>query len=356
MGIRYYDITSLFSNPREANIILHGFFVLPASHMINSTPPIEQPAPGMGSFATISPNETSHFEESSCVRAGFPNEVSFTGIDFNLPVTASTLDANFEIDLESLSQIAAGPVDITPRRQDGLHDTPFTNPFANDLPQQNLSDIFRDEIPSQEYDFSRSLETNPNILSATPETSFSSSHYDQVTPHDIFSLNIPSQDSLETNPYQPPPSKEYDSSRNLETSPNVLSATPQTSFSSNDFNQDKVSEIFVSESPDIQATHLIGPSTMQETRNDSDLTSIPIPDTPSPSSPASNNNSSPDRHSCSQCSATFKRTGDVKRHEKVHIPGQRRFHCWQLGCERNGRRGFYRRDKLRDHEKQVHGL
>jgi hypothetical protein len=62
------------------------------------------------------------------------------------------------------------------------------------------------------------------------------------------------------------------------------------------------------------------------------------------------------RHICRLCSSTFKRKGDLRRHSKKHFPEQAGFHCRHPHCERNGRNGFYRRDKLIAHQKQVHNL
>jgi hypothetical protein len=62
------------------------------------------------------------------------------------------------------------------------------------------------------------------------------------------------------------------------------------------------------------------------------------------------------RHVCRLCSSTFKRKGDLGRHWKKHLPEQANFHCRHPHCDRNGRNGFYRRDKLIAHQKQVHDL
>lgn len=66
--------------------------------------------------------------------------------------------------------------------------------------------------------------------------------------------------------------------------------------------------------------------------------------------------SSPDAHICSYCHLKFTRSSDLKRHKGRHFPEQWGFHCKQSGCERKGQKGFYRRDKLIAHERQVHGM
>jgi hypothetical protein len=50
------------------------------------------------------------------------------------------------------------------------------------------------------------------------------------------------------------------------------------------------------------------------------------------------------------CSATFSRPGEYRRHMKKH--GGRSFPCTQPGCSMS----FYRRDKLRDHLRQLHKM
>jgi hypothetical protein len=64
----------------------------------------------------------------------------------------------------------------------------------------------------------------------------------------------------------------------------------------------------------------------------------------------------PKDHLCDRCSSAFSRAGDLRRHYKVHFPHHRTFHCLIEGCNRSGERGFYRRDKLHDHQRQAHGF
>jgi hypothetical protein len=44
----------------------------------------------------------------------------------------------------------------------------------------------------------------------------------------------------------------------------------------------------------------------------------------------------------------------LSRHYKVHFPTERRFHCHEVGCDRNGKNGYYRRDKLYDHQRKIY--
>jgi hypothetical protein len=65
------------------------------------------------------------------------------------------------------------------------------------------------------------------------------------------------------------------------------------------------------------------------------------------------------RHPCPHphCDSIFGRQGDLRRHAKIHFPERhQKYHCWEPGCDRNGQKGFTRRDKWRDHVRRVHGL
>jgi hypothetical protein len=410
----YCDITSLSLRRRgryDFDLAFHGCFVPPAPHIMNSTP-IEQPGQGGGAFATIGLDQDSPFGGIGGLRAIFLNGVRRTVQVLDVQVAASSktngqnedfelvpdaaLDANFELDFDFPSQVETAPLPLAPERQDRLYDTAFNDPFLNNFPQEILNDILRIDIPGQGIDFLGRIETNPSAASASTEMNLSSSQFDQGAPNNVFGMDIHGQEtdfsgSLGTNPNVPSaspetsfssndfdqdtpndsfsidfPGQEIDFSNSLETNPNTPSASQETSFSAYDFDQDNLNENCALERPGeetnfphSQGTYPNIHSASQQTSSSNDFNLIPIPSTPSPSSQAatpSRNNSSPDRHSCHHCNSTFKRQADLKRHSKVHFPGQRKFHCWQLGCERNGRRGFYRRDKLKDHEKQAHGF
>ncbi len=72
--------------------------------------------------------------------------------------------------------------------------------------------------------------------------------------------------------------------------------------------------------------------------------------------PQNRSRAQPTNHLCDRCTGAFGRAGDLRRHYRVHFPDYRTFHCRLEGCSRNGQRGFYRRDKFRDHQRQVHGI
>ena len=164
-----------------------------------------------------------------------------------------------------------------------------------------------------ELDFLQGVEARPNPLSASPGTDFS------------FLNGAPGLSQEANFPFD-----NLNPSESIGAVPGMLSASQQTSF---DFS-DSV------------------PFSSQESGS-SNLTPATSPSTPTkaPHSP----NSSPDRLSCPICDSKFKRAGDRQRHEKVHS-GQRDFPCTQPACNRKGGKGFYRSDKLKAHEKQVHGM
>ncbi|KAL9103154.1 MAG: hypothetical protein Q9187_009039 [Circinaria calcarea] len=56
------------------------------------------------------------------------------------------------------------------------------------------------------------------------------------------------------------------------------------------------------------------------------------------------------------CVRSFGRSSDLKRHVDKHNTGPRPFNCNVDGCKYNGAKGFYRRDKLIDHQRKIHGM
>jgi hypothetical protein len=59
------------------------------------------------------------------------------------------------------------------------------------------------------------------------------------------------------------------------------------------------------------------------------------------------------RHRCQSCMKTFRRSGDRDRHAHIHNPNAPRHACSFPGCDRVGRRGFLRRDKLTQHQAHM---
>jgi hypothetical protein len=54
------------------------------------------------------------------------------------------------------------------------------------------------------------------------------------------------------------------------------------------------------------------------------------------------------------CTTTFARPGDLRRHTRKHLKHE--YHCPVDNCDRKGDKAFYRRDKLLDHQRKVHGM
>lgn len=61
------------------------------------------------------------------------------------------------------------------------------------------------------------------------------------------------------------------------------------------------------------------------------------------------------RFTCSICSKTYARRGDLRRHELKHNPTMRKFDCPKSDCVRKGAKGFERKDKMVDHLKVCKG-
>ncbi|KAH6672961.1 hypothetical protein B0J14DRAFT_592109 [Halenospora varia] len=61
--------------------------------------------------------------------------------------------------------------------------------------------------------------------------------------------------------------------------------------------------------------------------------------------------------SCDQpyCTKSFTRKYELSRHQLRHS-GQRAYACSFTGCKRAGTNGFTRKDHLRQHLRQVHGI
>lgn len=60
------------------------------------------------------------------------------------------------------------------------------------------------------------------------------------------------------------------------------------------------------------------------------------------------------RSTCSVCKKTYARSSDLKRHAAKHRPGLREFSCPATVCPYKGNKGFTRKDKMKDHVKNMH--
>ncbi|KAH8784817.1 hypothetical protein F5882DRAFT_124139 [Hyaloscypha sp. PMI_1271] len=100
------------------------------------------------------------------------------------------------------------------------------------------------------------------------------------------------------------------------------------------------------------------PPTLSAETSFSSTASSPLNFTPSPTNASSPTSTSP-RHPCPHphCPKSFARPGDLTRHAKIHSPERhRKFNCWQPDCNRNGQNAFTRRDKWKEHLRNVHKL
>jgi hypothetical protein len=100
------------------------------------------------------------------------------------------------------------------------------------------------------------------------------------------------------------------------------------------------------------------PPTLSADTSFSSTASSPLNFTSSPPNASSPSSTSP-RHPCPhpRCPKSFARPGDLKRHSKIHSPEQhRKFNCPQPDCNRKGRNAFTRRDKWKEHLRNVHKL
>ncbi|PMD45971.1 hypothetical protein L207DRAFT_523422 [Hyaloscypha variabilis F] len=400
------DITSVYFHRHGQyafGLTFRGRFVPPAPHTSETIVPLEEPVLNGDSFAIAAIDEGSIGGEAGLLRAALSNGVrgaalegigQANGQNGDLEhIPDAPLHANLEFGIEFPSQVdklshhlappeqeshyrttangsfgpflnefdfppqeTTRPLQTTAEQQNGNYQIATDGPFLNDFNQESpveqqsanyqaavngpflseySNEVFSSSEPSQkmihpeenfptssqetafpfsDFDFLQGVEARPNPSSASSGTNF---HPSNTTPA------VSEETAFSFNDFNP--------SEGIETSPNMLSATQQPSFTFSD----------------------PIPFPSQESSS-SNLTPAISPSTPAtaPNSP----NDSPDRHSCIHCSSTCKRAGDLKRHEKVHFQRERNFHCRQPGWSRKGGKGFYRKDKLKAHEKQVHKM
>jgi hypothetical protein len=326
------DITSLVFHLRgqyEFDLTVHGRFVPPTSHKIDTIPPLELPEPAIGSSSTIGLDEGSILGGHGGLRAAFSSGVGNTvledessmaapgranGLNADLePVPNMKIHSNSGFNIDFSAQVEKVPLQMVPEQQTENYQTAVHRPFLNDFDEKNPNEIFSVNKPGQNVDFLEGFEANPDFPFPTfsQDTAFSSNNFNYL----------------------------YDA----EGSPTVPPASPEIGFFSNEFN---FSNSALRSSQERSFSFASSSSSSNLTTATSSSTSATPPSI----------DSSPDGHFCRLCHSTFKRPSDLKRHEGVHFPEQRKYHCKQSGCERKGQKGFYRRDKLRTHERQVHGL
>jgi hypothetical protein len=325
------DIISLVFHLRGQygfDLTVRGRFVPPTSYKMDTIPPLELPEPAMGSFPTIGLDEDSIFGEPGGLSAAFSSGVRKTalggegsmaapsqanGLNADLePVPNVTTSANFGFNIDSSAQVEKVPLQMVPEQQTENYQNAVHGPFLSDFDENNPNDIFSVNEPGTNMGFSEAFEANPDFPTFSQDTAFSSHNFNYL----------------------------FD----VEASPIFPSASTEMGFSSNEFGFSDSAPRRSQERSFSSASSSSSPNLTTATSPNTSATTPSIVD------------SSPDGHFCCLCHSTFKRLSDLKRHEGVHFPEQRKYHCKQSGCERKGRKGFYTRDKLRMHERQVHRL
>lgn len=297
----------------------HGFditiqrrFIPPTPNKLDAIPPLELPGPALSDFSSIGIDEDSIHRELGGLGAAFssgirkstensaaaPSQAKEINADLeHVPNVTIRSNSGFKIDFSV--QIGKCPLQIVPEQQSENYGTALQGSFLNGFEETISNGGFNVNEPGQTTDFSQGFGANPDFLPFSQDMAFSSSNLNYT----------------------------YDAEASS-------TKSPVMGFDAND--------IICS---DIAPTHSSESSFSSASSN---LTS------PSPSPIIIT--SAPEGNFCRLCHLTFKRSGDLKRHEGIHFPEQRKFHCKQAGCERRGRKAFYRRDKLRIHERSVHGL
>lgn len=282
----------------------------------------EQPGPGASSTVIIANDEDSISGEAGGLRASFPNGTCRIAVEnedwMTAPMQAdgknenpetvseATILENIEVDFDFPPHIEDLQGHMASEGQGGI-DRTTTKPFFNGSNFLQAAEAALLYIVPQQQ--------NEIFQTAIGEPFWSDSVHED--PGDAPGANESGQ--------------EWNFSETFESTSHFQVSRQEQSFSSNDC--DSLESL---------------PPSSQESSVSTTTAASPNTQATTPSS----TNSFSDRPFCNICRATFKRVGDLKRHEGVHLP--KRFHCKQLGCDRKGRNGFYRRDKLRAHERQVH--
>jgi hypothetical protein len=328
--------------PYNFGVALPGFFVPFPSYTMYTNSAVEQLVP-------------------SGFRASFPSGVceDWTGHE-NLGAASSQiqdlqLSANSEPDFDSAPQAETRALYVTPGQQDWPYDTAahFTSPNGLDLPQvgtvaHTSSDTHLHYPSTEQQDWHNEPAAHGNMANG-----FDSAWQDN-TAHDPF-MNGFDQDAS-TNLLHSNGTREanhFSGNDIVDTQLSSITCNTETNFSFNAPFQASTPTYGTSSPIQASSTHTIISSSSPEASFSSTSATSP---TPSPTNAPSPNST---RHPCPHphCHSTFARLGDLSRHAKIHSPERhRKYHCWEPGCDRNGRKGFTRRDKLRDHVRGVHGL
>ncbi|KAH9211430.1 hypothetical protein DL95DRAFT_188086 [Leptodontidium sp. 2 PMI_412] len=262
------------------------------------------------------------------------------------------LSANSNSPFDSAPRIEA-PLNVTPEQQDWSYGTAahYTNPDGRQHPQAAT--------------FAHALSDNHSLYPATEQQDL----YNEpaASGNNPSHFDFPSQSSTAQDPLLN--SYEQDTTASMldlegihfldrgsfNTNRSPASSNTERSLSVNNFYQPSNTAYGTS----ITVQDLSPYSNLSPKTSFSPTTSSTPPHDHTSPTPSPTNASSPNatRSSCAHCPRNFARPSDLKRHAMIHFPERhRKYHCWQPDCDRNGRRGFTRKDKLRDHLRGVHEL
>jgi hypothetical protein len=337
------DITSLVFQRRGQygfDLTVHRRFVPPTSSKIDTIPLLELPGPLMSSSPTIGLDEDLIFGEPGGVRTSFLSGVHEATLEHDDPMPtpsqANRLNAdlepvpnvkihanNFGFNINFSTQVEKSLVQMVPEQQTENYQTVVHGPVLGYFDEKGPNDIFTVNDPGPTMDFSGRFEANPDFPTFDQGAVFSSNDFDYLC--------------------------------DVETTLNVPSESLEIGFSSNEFNFSDSAPIASQEGSFSSAPSSASSYSFSSSSSSSSELTKAAPQRISATTPTIVDPTL-DSHLCQVCHLTFKRPSDLKRHEGMHFPEQRIFHCKQLGCERKGRKGFYRRDKLRTHQRHVHGL
>lgn len=399
------DITSVYLHRHGQyafGLTFRGRFVPPAPHASEAIAPLEQPGLSRDDFAIAAIDEGSIGTKAGGPRAALSNGVRGAALESVSQANGQNGDlehvpdtpmhANWEFGFEFPSQVDNLSHQLAPRDQESPYGAtandsfgPFPNEF--DFPPEEMTRPL--QTAAEQLNGNYQMATDgplPNDFNQESRAEQHNEHYQAAMNrpflsedlNEMFSTNEPGREMIHSEDDFPTFSQEtafsfneFDFLQGVEARPNPLSASSgtdfhfsngppafsqETPFSFNNFNPSESigagpGMLSASQQTSFAFSDSI-PLSSQESGS-SNLTPAMSPSTPTtaPDSP----NNSPDRLSCLICHSKFKRAGDRQRHEKVHR-GQRDFPCRQPACNRKGGKGFYRSDKLKAHEKQVHGM
>ncbi|KAE9373210.1 hypothetical protein N431DRAFT_456000 [Stipitochalara longipes BDJ] len=351
-------------------LTFHGSLVqdpLASYNDIDALPPLELPGSGSPGFATVGFDEGSKFRDCGESTAAFQNSVENSILENNDlveaprtperqngnlgPILGAIKHANLELNFNFSSHLEKIPFQTTAEQHCENYQT-FQRPFSVNFDQANPDDVFCVNDNGRKADCADGFEANTDYPVLRQDTAFSLDTLDIL--HGAEN-NLNASSAL---PEMSLSSNEFTFPNSAPSSYQESSISSASSSSSSKFNFSDNGPIFSQESSVSSAASTSSSEfgVSESTPKSGQATSF------SSISPFSSSNTAvskprdnpPKRQSCLLCRSTFKRVGDLKRHQGVHLP--RNFHCKQSGCGRKGKNGFYRKDKLRAHERQVHGM